>query len=185
MLKILVVKVAASNFHRTAYFEKIQECLFNQYLLEKLSGPPTMANFDMENGRKNSSVSSKLRKHHGGIGGSLRNEEIHPQKELLKTQSESQLHPVSSLESSSSFAWKRTLNSKITSYWHKGCRKFGSDRSHHSVIEMDGTPPMSNAPKQDDIQFVPQIPNLGKSAKTLQHEKLQGLTSEVSLFFFL
>lgn len=41
MVKVLAVKVAANSFHRTAYFDRIQECVFNQFLLEKLSGPPT------------------------------------------------------------------------------------------------------------------------------------------------
>ena len=186
MIKILVVKVAASNFHRTAYFEKIQECLFNQYLLEKLSGPPTMANFETEDGHKNSSVGSKHRKNQRGLGGSLRNEETQPQKELLKTQSESHLPQGCSLEESSTVASKSSLNSKITGYWQKGCQKFGNERTHHSVIDIDAASHVPNAPKQDDIHFVPQMPNLGKSAKTLQHEKLQGLTPEVSflVFFF-
>ncbi|EFJ24345.1 hypothetical protein SELMODRAFT_80296, partial [Selaginella moellendorffii] len=42
MIKVLAVKVAANGFHRSAYFERIQECLFNQYLLATLSSPPTM-----------------------------------------------------------------------------------------------------------------------------------------------
>ncbi|KAJ7513551.1 hypothetical protein O6H91_23G004100 [Diphasiastrum complanatum] len=43
MLKVLAVKAAASGFHRAAYFDRIQDCLFNQFLLETLSAPPTMA----------------------------------------------------------------------------------------------------------------------------------------------
>ncbi|KAH7365103.1 hypothetical protein KP509_18G009100 [Ceratopteris richardii] len=43
MVKVLAVKVAANSFHRKAYFDRIQECVFNQYLLEVLSAPPSMA----------------------------------------------------------------------------------------------------------------------------------------------
>ncbi|XP_024518794.1 mechanosensitive ion channel protein 4 isoform X1 [Selaginella moellendorffii] len=40
MLKVLILKVAANSFHRSAYFERIQDCIFSQYLLETLSAPP-------------------------------------------------------------------------------------------------------------------------------------------------
>ncbi|KAJ7279863.1 hypothetical protein O6H91_Y373800 [Diphasiastrum complanatum] len=43
MVKVLAVKVAANCFHRAAYFERIQDCLFNQYLLETLSAPSKMS----------------------------------------------------------------------------------------------------------------------------------------------
>lgn len=39
MSKILFVKTAANNFHRAAYFDRIQDCLFHQYVLETLSQP--------------------------------------------------------------------------------------------------------------------------------------------------
>ena len=42
MFKVLAVKIAANNFHRKAYFDRIQDCVFNQHLLEVLSGPPTI-----------------------------------------------------------------------------------------------------------------------------------------------
>ncbi|XP_058080723.1 mechanosensitive ion channel protein 6-like [Magnolia sinica] len=40
LLKTLLVKVLASSFHVSTYFDRIQDALFNQYLIETLSGPP-------------------------------------------------------------------------------------------------------------------------------------------------
>ncbi|CAN0878811.1 Mechanosensitive ion channel protein 8 [Linum grandiflorum] len=40
LLKTLLVKVLASSFHVSTYFDRIQESLFNQYVIETLSGPP-------------------------------------------------------------------------------------------------------------------------------------------------
>lgn len=40
LLKTILVKVLALSFHVNAYFERIQESLFNQYVIETLSGPP-------------------------------------------------------------------------------------------------------------------------------------------------
>nr|KYP69210.1 putative mscS family protein At1g78610 family [Cajanus cajan] len=40
LLKTLVVKVLASSFHVSTYFDRIQESLFNQFVIETLSGPP-------------------------------------------------------------------------------------------------------------------------------------------------
>ncbi|KAK6118841.1 hypothetical protein DH2020_047408 [Rehmannia glutinosa] len=40
LLKTLLVKVLASSFHVSTFFDRIQECLFNQYVIETLSGPP-------------------------------------------------------------------------------------------------------------------------------------------------
>jgi hypothetical protein len=40
MVKTLLVKVLASCFHVDTYFERIRDSLYNQYLLETLSGPP-------------------------------------------------------------------------------------------------------------------------------------------------
>ncbi|XP_030445428.2 mechanosensitive ion channel protein 6-like [Syzygium oleosum] len=39
LLKTLLVKVLASSFHVTTFFERIQKSLFDQYLIETLSGP--------------------------------------------------------------------------------------------------------------------------------------------------
>ncbi|XP_071698229.1 mechanosensitive ion channel protein 6-like [Rutidosis leptorrhynchoides] len=40
LLKTLLVKVLASSFHVSTFFDRIQESLFNQYVIERLSGPP-------------------------------------------------------------------------------------------------------------------------------------------------
>ncbi|KAI9181724.1 hypothetical protein LWI28_017894 [Acer negundo] len=40
LVKTLMVKVMASTFHVSTYFDRIQESLFYQYVIETLSGPP-------------------------------------------------------------------------------------------------------------------------------------------------
>ncbi|CAN4094041.1 unnamed protein product [Withania somnifera] len=40
LLKTLSVKFLAMSFHVTAFFDRIQEALFTQYVIETLSGPP-------------------------------------------------------------------------------------------------------------------------------------------------
>uniref|UniRef100_A0A1D1Y1A8 Mechanosensitive ion channel protein n=1 Tax=Anthurium amnicola TaxID=1678845 RepID=A0A1D1Y1A8_9ARAE len=42
LVKTLLVKVLASSFHVGTYFDRIQESLFNQYVVETLSGPPSI-----------------------------------------------------------------------------------------------------------------------------------------------
>lgn len=42
LLKTLMVKVLASSFHVSTFFDRIQEALFNQYVIETLSGPPSI-----------------------------------------------------------------------------------------------------------------------------------------------
>ncbi|KAG6550149.1 hypothetical protein Mapa_008105 [Marchantia paleacea] len=42
LVKTLIVKVFASSFHVSNFFERIQEALFNQYIMETLSGPPML-----------------------------------------------------------------------------------------------------------------------------------------------
>ncbi|CAL0318930.1 unnamed protein product [Lupinus luteus] len=42
LLKTLLVKVLASSFHMSTYFDRIQESLFNQFIIETLSGTPTV-----------------------------------------------------------------------------------------------------------------------------------------------
>ena len=39
---MLFVKTAANSFHRAAYFDRIQDCLFHQYVLETISQPKTV-----------------------------------------------------------------------------------------------------------------------------------------------
>ncbi|GAA0175817.1 ion channel [Lithospermum erythrorhizon] len=40
LVKTLMVKVLASSFHVSRFFDRIQDSLFNQYVIETLSGPP-------------------------------------------------------------------------------------------------------------------------------------------------
>ncbi|XP_044474168.1 mechanosensitive ion channel protein 6-like [Mangifera indica] len=42
LVKALLVKVLASSFHVSTYFDRIQEALFTQYVIETLSGPPVI-----------------------------------------------------------------------------------------------------------------------------------------------
>ncbi|KAK9081525.1 hypothetical protein Syun_030849 [Stephania yunnanensis] len=42
LIKILLVKLLASSFHVSTYFDRIQESIFHQYILQMLSGPPMM-----------------------------------------------------------------------------------------------------------------------------------------------
>ncbi|XP_057985735.1 mechanosensitive ion channel protein 10-like [Hevea brasiliensis] len=42
LLKTLLVKLLASSFHVTRFFDRIQESIFHQYVLKALSGPPVM-----------------------------------------------------------------------------------------------------------------------------------------------
>ncbi|GAV84369.1 MS_channel domain-containing protein [Cephalotus follicularis] len=42
LVKTLLVKILASNFHVTRFFDRIQESIFHQYVLRTLSGPPLM-----------------------------------------------------------------------------------------------------------------------------------------------
>ncbi|KAH9612440.1 hypothetical protein KSS87_022672 [Heliosperma pusillum] len=40
LIKTLLLKVLAMNFHVSAFFDRIQDALFNQYVIETLTGPP-------------------------------------------------------------------------------------------------------------------------------------------------
>lgn len=42
LVKVFLVKLLASSFHVGTYFERIRDSLFNQYVLEILSGPPVL-----------------------------------------------------------------------------------------------------------------------------------------------
>ncbi|KAL6861850.1 hypothetical protein ACP4OV_017550 [Aristida adscensionis] len=42
LVKTFVMKVIASTFHRKTFFDRIQESVFHQYVLQTLSGPPVM-----------------------------------------------------------------------------------------------------------------------------------------------
>ncbi|XP_022869579.1 mechanosensitive ion channel protein 10-like isoform X2 [Olea europaea var. sylvestris] len=55
MVKTLLIKLLASSFHVRTYFDRIQESIFHQYILQALSGPPSM-----ENAVENSTFSRQL-----------------------------------------------------------------------------------------------------------------------------
>lgn len=42
LVKTLLVKLLASSFHVNTFFDRIQESIFHQYILQTLSGPPSM-----------------------------------------------------------------------------------------------------------------------------------------------
>ncbi|KAG8094207.1 hypothetical protein GUJ93_ZPchr0012g19763 [Zizania palustris] len=42
VIKTFIMKMVASTFHRKAFFDRIQESVFHQYVLQALSGPPVM-----------------------------------------------------------------------------------------------------------------------------------------------
>ncbi|KAJ9687983.1 hypothetical protein PVL29_013955 [Vitis rotundifolia] len=47
LAKTLLVKILASSFHVTRFFDRIQESIFHQYVLQTLSGPPLMEMAEM------------------------------------------------------------------------------------------------------------------------------------------
>ncbi|KAH0920641.1 hypothetical protein HID58_020659 [Brassica napus] len=48
LIKTLLVKVLASSFHMSTYFDRIHESLFTQYVIETLSGPPRVVHVEEE-----------------------------------------------------------------------------------------------------------------------------------------
>lgn len=54
MVKTFLVKLLASSYHVQAFFDKIQDSIFHQYVLQTLSGPPHMENAETGRGLKNS-----------------------------------------------------------------------------------------------------------------------------------
>nr|XP_043623976.1 mechanosensitive ion channel protein 6-like [Erigeron canadensis] len=67
LIKTLIVKVLASSFHVNKFFDRIQDALFNQYVIEILSGPPLveiynnqLAEKSMSRAWKNDGTASEL-----------------------------------------------------------------------------------------------------------------------------
>ncbi|KAI3804047.1 hypothetical protein L1987_32215 [Smallanthus sonchifolius] len=52
LIKTLIVKVLASTFHVNKFFDRIQDALFNQYVIEALSGPPLVEIHNNQLGEK-------------------------------------------------------------------------------------------------------------------------------------
>ncbi|XVF63597.1 hypothetical protein PTKIN_Ptkin09bG0099600 [Pterospermum kingtungense] len=59
LVKTLLVKVLASSFHVNTFFDRIQEALFNQYVIEMLSGPPLFEINSAEEEEKDNNVSDR------------------------------------------------------------------------------------------------------------------------------
>ncbi|XP_073132176.1 mechanosensitive ion channel protein 10-like [Henckelia pumila] len=62
MVKTLVIKLIASAFHVRTYFDRIQESIFHQYILQALSGNPREQNNVSDNRRRLSFSRLKTRK---------------------------------------------------------------------------------------------------------------------------
>ncbi|KAL4585073.1 hypothetical protein LXL04_009687 [Taraxacum kok-saghyz] len=63
LVKTLIVKVLASSFHVNKFFDRIQDALFNQYVIETLSGPPLV---EIHNNQLEEKTMSRVWKHDGG-----------------------------------------------------------------------------------------------------------------------
>ncbi|KAK9070855.1 hypothetical protein SSX86_009423 [Deinandra increscens subsp. villosa] len=60
LIKTLIVKVLASSFHVNKFFDRIQDALFNQYVIEALSGPPLVEIHNNQLGEKSMSRVSEI-----------------------------------------------------------------------------------------------------------------------------
>lgn len=67
LVKTLLVKVLASSFHMSTYFDRIQETLFTQYVIETLSGPPLIEIQKNEEEEERISVEVKKFQNPGGV----------------------------------------------------------------------------------------------------------------------
>lgn len=87
MLKTFMVKLLASNFHVTRFFDRIQESIFHQYVLQTLSGPPLMEmEEDVVGGSKSSGKLSVTRSYIGK--GTDKKEEVINVEKLHKIKQE-------------------------------------------------------------------------------------------------
>ncbi|KAL8215494.1 hypothetical protein R6Q57_022331 [Mikania cordata] len=82
ILKTLFVKLLASKFHVKIFFDRIQENIFHQYVLQTLSGPPLMGDSESIPSRQLSFKSSKNEK------GEQKKENIIDVQKLQKTKRE-------------------------------------------------------------------------------------------------
>ncbi|KAF2308879.1 hypothetical protein GH714_022658 [Hevea brasiliensis] len=60
LVKIVLVKMLASSFHVTTYFDRMKEIVFHHYILDTLSGPPMDELAQEENQTHNFSASKSL-----------------------------------------------------------------------------------------------------------------------------
>ncbi|KAL6195389.1 hypothetical protein ACLB2K_031008 [Fragaria x ananassa] len=59
LVKTLIVKVLASSFHVRSYFDRIQDALFNQYVIQTLSGRPLI---EVQNAEDEERLNDEVRK---------------------------------------------------------------------------------------------------------------------------
>ncbi|CAH1419475.1 unnamed protein product [Lactuca virosa] len=66
LLKTLLIKILATNFHVSNFFDKIQESIFLQYVILTLSGPPIMESLENVGGSNSKSqLSLSVKKKNG------------------------------------------------------------------------------------------------------------------------
>ncbi|MCO5590474.1 hypothetical protein L7F22_044444 [Adiantum nelumboides] len=206
MLKVLAVKIAANSFHRKAYFDRIQDCLFNQYVLERLSGPPC-GHIAEELDTDRATINKRK---HKTAAQSVKVQNEPDSKALLRSQSKS-VHseiPLSDQTSGFDYSWQQPTRSKFIAIWHKGRKKLNSLRTqhdlhgktsstgqlnearapdnlseeapHHKFINIGLMTPKANISMQvpDQNTSAVSIPTSSRTSDTVRQEKLQGLTSE-------
>ncbi|MCO5576063.1 hypothetical protein L7F22_029870 [Adiantum nelumboides] len=158
MVKVLAVKVAANSFHRKAYFDRIQECIFNQYLLEILSGPPTMAGIPDTGSNqdlfKKQWTRSEKKKH-----------KHQPFKDNESGEQKPQKHPAPQMQRS------RRLS-----------RQISIDTPGYTTVEVGEFPASSGSdihtPSRHKVSITNPGPLIARSPIPIEQEKLQELTSD-------
>ncbi|KAH7523457.1 hypothetical protein FEM48_Zijuj06G0013100 [Ziziphus jujuba var. spinosa] len=73
LLKTLLVKVLALSFHVNTFFERIQEALFSQYVIETLSGPPLFERHHLRE-EERGAAAAELREFENAAGVSMPSE---------------------------------------------------------------------------------------------------------------
>ncbi|KAH8967178.1 hypothetical protein BDL97_03G065200 [Sphagnum fallax] len=163
MAKVLFVKVAANSFHRAAYFDRIQDCLFHQYVLETISQPKYV---------EGENESTWL---YGGVS----NEQDMRTPQLPGTPREMSLRPVTSdLESqvpkSTGIAYETQPSDPRPRTPH------GWQGLSSSKYDVQQPPSAHQTPRRKSYVSIPGTTN-GKVTTTpevvIAQDKLQGLTS--------
>ncbi|KAI5068325.1 hypothetical protein GOP47_0016670 [Adiantum capillus-veneris] len=208
MLKVLAVKIAANSFHRKAYFDRIQDCLFNQYVLERLAGPPC-GHFAEELDSDQTTINKRK---HKTAAQSVKVQTEPDAKALPRTQSKNVYSEMLLADQTSGLGLSGQLpsRSKFAAMWHKGRKRLNSLTTQHQHDMQDNanytghfnearapnsmpeeapqhkfiniglmTPKASTSmPVSDQNTSASSIPTNSRTSDTVQQEKLQGLTSE-------
>ncbi|CAM6083188.1 unnamed protein product [Calypogeia fissa] len=191
MVKILAVKVAANSFHRAAYFDRVQDCLFHQYVLETLSSPRVddphwstsnrgsreespshgfgrrAAELQQEHQRQQVSTS----KHSESRSGFPRLEHLRSLEKLATTAEEEPTRPTISLARAPSRTFLEPSPSRrnLTS----------SSRMNLGATAPYATPSQLHSPVgRRRVSYTEPTPILARSSVPIGQEKLQELTSE-------